>query len=92
MDVSIDLTLSNDFRFFKPGLKIINVNEDTDYTTITEKITLAEGESYLLLPGCACLGITEEIIELSPSLCGLLGNYFINFNSIYVNSISRGKK
>jgi hypothetical protein len=35
-------------------------------------VVLAEGEKYLLLPGCACLGITEESINLSGNLCGLL--------------------
>merc|ERR1711974_18675 len=69
---SIDLTLSNNFRFYKPGLEVLDIKEDTNYETITEKKTLAEGESFLLLPGCACLGITEEVVELSPKLCGLL--------------------
>ena len=71
---SIDLTLSSEFRFYKPGLEILDVKEETNYVDITEKRVLKEGESYLLLPGCACLGITEETVELSPNLCGLLGN------------------
>jgi len=69
---SVDLTLSNEFRYFKPGLSVVPVNEETNYKDITTKITLKEGESYLLLPGQACLGITEEAIKLSPKICGLL--------------------
>jgi len=69
---SVDLTLSNEFRFFKPGLSVVPVKEDTNYKDITEKIILKEGETFLLLPGQACLGITKETITLSPKLCGLL--------------------
>jgi len=64
--------LSKDFRFFKPGLEILDIKEETSYESITEKRVLNDGESYLLLPGCACLGITEETVELSSNLCGLL--------------------
>eukprot|EP01100_Stratorugosa_tubuloviscum_P008447 TRINITY_DN352_c1_g1_i1.p1 TRINITY_DN352_c1_g1~~TRINITY_DN352_c1_g1_i1.p1 ORF type:complete len:172 (+),score=75.22 TRINITY_DN352_c1_g1_i1:54-569(+) len=69
---SIDLTLSNEFRFYKPGLQVIPITESTDFKSVTEKVTLEPGRNFLLLPGCACLGITEEKIKLSPSLCGLL--------------------
>jgi len=69
---SIDLTLSNEFRYYKPGLAVVPVKEDTDYRLITEKVTLAEGDAYLLLPGQSCLAITVEQIKLAPTLCGLL--------------------
>merc|ERR1712130_301342 len=69
---SIDLTLSNEFRFYQPGLEVVDIREDTDYMDITTRKTLKEGESFLLLPGCACLGITQETVELSSDLCGLL--------------------
>eukprot|EP01098_Paradermamoeba_levis_P004686 TRINITY_DN1997_c0_g1_i1.p1 TRINITY_DN1997_c0_g1~~TRINITY_DN1997_c0_g1_i1.p1 ORF type:complete len:188 (-),score=45.74 TRINITY_DN1997_c0_g1_i1:213-731(-) len=69
---SIDLTLSNEFRFYKPGLSTLLVNEQADYRDITEKIVLKEGETYLLLPGQACLGITQEVVKMSPQYCGLL--------------------
>eukprot|EP01110_Echinostelium_bisporum_P012395 TRINITY_DN695_c0_g1_i1.p1 TRINITY_DN695_c0_g1~~TRINITY_DN695_c0_g1_i1.p1 ORF type:complete len:177 (+),score=41.75 TRINITY_DN695_c0_g1_i1:28-558(+) len=69
---SIDLTLSNEFRFYKPGREVVPVTEDTDFKDLTEKVVLKEGESYLLLPGTACLGITSEKITLSPRMCGLL--------------------
>lgn len=32
-----------------------------------------KGGSFLLLPGQAVLGITEENIQMSPNICGLLG-------------------
>jgi len=69
---SIDLTLSNEFRFYKPGLQVVPVKSDTDYKDLTEKVTLKEGETYLLLPGTACLGITRETVKLGPGMCGLL--------------------
>eukprot|EP01114_Cavostelium_apophysatum_P003428 TRINITY_DN13307_c0_g1_i1.p1 TRINITY_DN13307_c0_g1~~TRINITY_DN13307_c0_g1_i1.p1 ORF type:complete len:174 (+),score=12.19 TRINITY_DN13307_c0_g1_i1:109-630(+) len=69
---SVDLTLSNEFRYYKPGLSILPITEATNFKDITEKITLKEGEHYLLLPGQACLGITVENIKLSPTICGLL--------------------
>ena len=35
---SIDLTLSDEFRYYKPGLQVVPVREDTDFKTITEKV------------------------------------------------------
>lgn len=70
---SIDLTLSNEFRYYKPGLEVVPVTEETDFRDLTVRVELAEGERYLLLPHTACLGITEETITLAPQLCGLLG-------------------
>eukprot|EP01112_Ceratiomyxa_fruticulosa_P001743 TRINITY_DN1190_c0_g1_i1.p2 TRINITY_DN1190_c0_g1~~TRINITY_DN1190_c0_g1_i1.p2 ORF type:complete len:172 (-),score=22.30 TRINITY_DN1190_c0_g1_i1:12-527(-) len=69
---SVDLTLSNEFRFYKPGRSVVAVNEETDFKTLTEKVVLEDGKPYLLLPGTACLGITSETIKLSPRICGLL--------------------
>jgi dCTP deaminase len=69
---SIDLCLSNEFRYYKPGLQVLDVVETTNYKDITEYVTLAEGESYLLLPGQACLGVTVERIHLASGYCGLL--------------------
>jgi len=69
---SVDLTLSNEFRYYKPGLKVVPVREDTNYKDITDAVTLKDGECFLLLPGQACLGITVETINLAPGLCGLL--------------------
>lgn len=69
---SIDLTLSNEFRYYKPGLSVLPVRETTNFKDISEKVVIGPGDHYLLLPGQACLGITVEQISLSPSLCGLL--------------------
>lgn len=70
---SVDLTLGNEFRFFKPGHdRVIHVDETTDYRQHTELITLKDDEEYLLLPGQACLGITRERIRLNSNICGLL--------------------
>eukprot|EP00158_Paraphelidium_tribonemae_P004432 Partr_v1_DN26753_c0_g1_i3_m8980 len=69
---SIDLTLSNEFRFYKPGLSVLPVRETTNYKDISEKVVLKDGEHYLLLPGQACLGITVEKVSLKSNLCGLL--------------------
>eukprot|EP01104_Vermistella_antarctica_P000733 TRINITY_DN10853_c0_g1_i1.p1 TRINITY_DN10853_c0_g1~~TRINITY_DN10853_c0_g1_i1.p1 ORF type:complete len:176 (+),score=26.43 TRINITY_DN10853_c0_g1_i1:167-694(+) len=69
---SVDLRLSHEFRFYKPGLKTLRVTEDVDYREITERVDLKEGETFLLLPKTACLGITTESVALSPKLCGLL--------------------
>jgi hypothetical protein len=45
---------------------ILKVVEEVDYRDITEKVTLQEGESFLLLPNTACIGITKETVTLSP--------------------------
>lgn len=39
---SIDLCLSNEFRYYKPGLQVLDVVETTNYKDITEYVTLAE--------------------------------------------------
>lgn len=72
-ELSIDLTLSNEFRYYKPGNKVVRVTEETNYEDITVKVEVPEGEGYLLLPGQLCLGITTENIKLAPGICGLLG-------------------
>eukprot|EP00002_Diphylleia_rotans_P003322 TRINITY_DN1226_c0_g1_i1.p1 TRINITY_DN1226_c0_g1~~TRINITY_DN1226_c0_g1_i1.p1 ORF type:complete len:172 (+),score=49.34 TRINITY_DN1226_c0_g1_i1:57-572(+) len=69
---SIDLRLSNSFRMYRHQNKIIEIKEETDYKSITERIDIADGETFLLPPGQACLGITVEEVHLSPNLCGLL--------------------
>ena len=70
---SIDLRLGNEFRFFKPAInKTIRIEEESDFMDVTEKVVLKEGETYLLLPGQACLSITKETIRLSNNICGLL--------------------
>jgi dCTP deaminase len=67
---SYDLTLANEFRHFKPGQGVLDVN--TDYKDITEKVVIEDGKSYVLSPHQCCLAITKEKITLSPKICGLL--------------------
>lgn len=55
-------------------MKSTKVTENTNYEDLTEKVVVKEGESFLLLPGQLCLGITEEKVTLSSKMCGLLGN------------------
>jgi len=69
---SVDLTLSNEFRYFKSGLEVVPVTEETDYKDHTVKVTLNEGDHFLLLPQRTCIGITNERVTLSGRLCGLL--------------------
>ncbi len=70
---SVDLTLHNEFRVFKNhGLDVVEVSEGVDFNEFTEKVTVAEGEKLLLLPGCACLAITRETVSLPKNLAGML--------------------
>jgi dCTP deaminase len=70
----------------------VPIREDTDFKTITEKITIKEGEAYLLLPGQCCLGITKENITLSPKYCGLLGrSRFLNAKLMIIITEGRSR-
>ena len=50
---SIDLTLSNEFRYYKPGLNAIPITEETDFKKITEKVRF----KLLKLPFYMCIHI-----------------------------------
>jgi dCTP deaminase len=69
---SVDLTLASTFRVFRKVHQIIEVREDTDYRTITDKVEVAYGEHMLIMPGETVLGITREHLGLGPGLCGWL--------------------
>ena len=84
---SIDLSLGNEFRIYKHTHVPVEIREGTRYQDVTYKIVVPEGGSFVLEPGMTCLGmpfliyvrtdrgptgITEEKIQLSPMLCGLL--------------------
>ena len=69
---SVDLTLAPFFRVFRKVHEVIEVREDTDYRTLTEKIEVPEGEHILIMPGETVLGITQERLRLGPGLCGWL--------------------
>ena len=88
-----DLTLSNEFRYYKTHIKNVIINEDTDYINYTEKIIIEDGDYLTLLPKETVLGITEEKITLSNNLCGLLNGrsrfarmgLFIHITAFFMN-------
>lgn len=67
---SVDLHLGDEFRVFRKAHEVVRVTEETDYETVTEKITVAN--TLMLMPGETVLGITREKITLPPDLCGWL--------------------
>lgn len=65
---SIDLHLGHQFRVFHPAQTIFHVTDTADYRSVT---SLIEVEDYfLLLPGQAVHGVTQERITLPPDICG----------------------
>jgi dCTP deaminase len=69
---SLDLTLASTFRVFRKVHQVIDVREDTDYRTLTDKIEVPEGQHILIMPGETVLGVTHERVRLGPGLCGWL--------------------
>ncbi|KAL9656919.1 hypothetical protein ABK040_007011 [Willaertia magna] len=69
---SYDLTLSDEFREFIVESEPIKITDDVDFKNHTKVVKIPKGEAYILQPGKTVLGITEETIQLSPHLCGLL--------------------
>jgi dCTP deaminase len=69
---SVDLTLASTFRVFRKVHQVIEVREDTDYRTLTDKIEVPAGQHILIMPGETLLGITREWLRLGPGLCGWL--------------------
>ncbi len=65
---SLDLTLDNEFRAFKPYDKI-KVTEKIDYKKLTKKKKVKE---IILEPGAFVLGITKEKITLPEDICASL--------------------
>lgn len=48
---SLDLTLSSEFRLYKPGMGVIDIHDDTDYKEFTTLHTVQTGKGFLLPPG-----------------------------------------
>ena len=67
---SIDLHLGEDFRIFKKVHDIIDVDDNINYEEMTELIHAPAG--IILMPGETILGITNEVIQLAPNICGWL--------------------
>ncbi len=67
---SIDLSLGEDFRVFKPRIFPYKVNEYSDFEKITKK---RKAKKYIILhPNEFVLGITREKITLPENICGWL--------------------
>jgi dCTP deaminase len=66
-DGSIDMTLSNEFRFFKKGIKEISLKEKLNYEEFTKKVIADE---VVIKPGEMILGMTKERLFLPNNLCG----------------------
>lgn len=67
---SIDLTLGSEIRVFEEGRNPIDLVENADYRDHTRVMRL--DDPFVLEPGVTIHGITREIIELPPNLCGFL--------------------
>lgn len=65
---SIDLHLDRQFRVFRPVQEIFHVTDDADHQAVTDLIEV--DDYFLLLPGQAIHGITQERITLPPNICG----------------------
>lgn len=65
---SIDLRLGREFRVFQPAREIFHVTDEADHRSVTELVQV--DDSFLLLPGQAVLGITEERVTLPDYVCG----------------------
>jgi dCTP deaminase len=66
---SIDLTLDNQFRYFKEEVAQINVTDEVNFEDYTKMI---ETDQYLLHPNEFVLAITKEKITLPENMCGWL--------------------
>ena len=72
-EAGYDLTLSNEFRYYKQKKsKNVIIDDNTDYKNYTGKIYINENDYLALLPGETVLSITKEKVTLPNSLCGLL--------------------
>ena len=69
---SVDLTLGNDFRVFKKQMGIYHVNNESDFSDVTDLVSLADGEYISISPCEMILGITRERITLAETIAGWL--------------------
>lgn len=69
---SVDLTVGETFRVFNKMQKSIEVKEQTDFKSITEKIIVKD--KYTIKPGQLILGMTREIITISNNIVGWLNS------------------
>ena len=69
---SVDLHLGSEFRVFKKVHDIFQVDDNVDYTKITETIRVKPGGHILVMPGELVHGITEEKITLPNDLAAFI--------------------
>ena len=67
---SVDLTLSDEWYFFKK--QYIGKNVDLSKTSFTEAFEMKKADKVELKPGELCLGKTVERIALPSDICGRL--------------------
>lgn len=91
---SMDLRLGYEFRAYTSEPEIIDLKEETDYKNYTYRVDLKTPDDYFELPPhTACLGVTLEEINLSPSICAFVSGrsrfarlgLFVHFASNYVS-------
>lgn len=67
---SVDLHVGSTFIIYKNVGDIFHVNDNADFTDITEEITI--NDYFVLKPGQSVLALTEERITLPDNICGRL--------------------
>ena len=67
---SVDLHLGHQFRVFRKVHDIFEVNDEADSASITDLVEVED--RFVLMPQETVLGITQEKLQLAPSLCGWL--------------------
>lgn len=69
---SVDLTLGNDFRIFKKQNGPCHVHNESDFSDVTDLVSVADGEHIVIMPCEMILGITRERITLAETIAGWL--------------------
>jgi len=67
---SVDLHLDRQFRVFKKVHTVLHVTENAEHADVTELLEV--DDHFVLMPGEAALGITQERLTLPDDLCGWL--------------------
>jgi len=69
---SIDLSLGNDFRIFKQRKEVYHIENDSNFSDITEEVHVPDGKYIVIRPGEMILGITKEKVTLPDNISGRL--------------------
>lgn len=67
---SVDLHLGSEFRVFKKGHSVLEIDDRLNYEDVTEKVHVSD--RLMLMPQETVLGITQESIRLASNICGWL--------------------